>query len=84
MKQALTDGLSTLAQFVPKLVAFLLILIIGLIIATLIAKAISALLEKVGFDTAVERWSQLPTDDGASFDTEVEMDAPAISPMVTW
>ena len=55
MKQALTDGLSTLAQFVPKLVAFLLILIIGLIIATLIAKAISALLEKVGFDTAVER-----------------------------
>jgi 3-isopropylmalate/(R)-2-methylmalate dehydratase large subunit len=36
------------------------------------------------FDTAVERWSQLPTDDGASFDTEVEMDAPAISPMVTW
>ena len=36
------------------------------------------------FDAAVERWRQLPTDDGASFDTEVEIDAAGISPMVTW
>ena len=36
------------------------------------------------FGAAVERWRQLPTDDGASFDTEVEVDAAAISPMVTW
>jgi 3-isopropylmalate/(R)-2-methylmalate dehydratase large subunit len=36
------------------------------------------------FDAAVERWGQLPTDDGAGFDTEVEIDASAISPMVTW
>jgi 3-isopropylmalate/(R)-2-methylmalate dehydratase large subunit len=36
------------------------------------------------FDAAVEGWRQLPTDDGASFDTEVEVDADAISPMVTW
>ena len=36
------------------------------------------------FDAAVERWRELPTDDGASFDTEVEVDAAAISPMVTW
>jgi 3-isopropylmalate/(R)-2-methylmalate dehydratase large subunit len=36
------------------------------------------------FDAAVERWNQLPTDDGASFDTEVEIDATAVSPMVTW
>src|SRR3982751_6969293 len=36
------------------------------------------------FDAAVGRWRQLPTDDGASFDTEVEVDATAISPMVTW
>jgi 3-isopropylmalate/(R)-2-methylmalate dehydratase large subunit len=36
------------------------------------------------FDAAVERWRQLRTDDGASFDTEVEIDASAISPMVTW
>ncbi len=36
------------------------------------------------FDAAVERWRELPTDDGASFDTEVEIDAGSISPMVTW
>jgi len=36
------------------------------------------------FDAAVERWRRLPSDDGASFDTEVEIDAAAISPMVTW
>jgi 3-isopropylmalate/(R)-2-methylmalate dehydratase large subunit len=36
------------------------------------------------FDAAVERWRVLPTEDGASFDTEVAVDAGAISPMVTW
>jgi 3-isopropylmalate/(R)-2-methylmalate dehydratase large subunit len=36
------------------------------------------------FDAAVERWRGLPTDEGASFDHEVEIDAGAISPMVTW
>jgi len=35
-------------------------------------------------DAAVARWRQLPTDEGASFDTEIEVDAAAISPMVTW
>jgi 3-isopropylmalate/(R)-2-methylmalate dehydratase large subunit len=36
------------------------------------------------FDAAVERWRELPTDEGASFDTEIQVDAAAISPMVTW
>jgi 3-isopropylmalate/(R)-2-methylmalate dehydratase large subunit len=36
------------------------------------------------FDVAVAGWRELPTDEGASFDTEVEIDASAISPMVTW
>jgi 3-isopropylmalate/(R)-2-methylmalate dehydratase large subunit len=36
------------------------------------------------FEAAVERWRQLPSDEGASFDTEVEIGASAISPMVTW
>jgi 3-isopropylmalate/(R)-2-methylmalate dehydratase large subunit len=36
------------------------------------------------FEAAVESWSRLPTDDGASFDTELEIDPTAISPMVTW
>jgi 3-isopropylmalate/(R)-2-methylmalate dehydratase large subunit len=36
------------------------------------------------FAAAVERWKELPTEEGASFDSEVEIDAAAISPMVTW
>jgi 3-isopropylmalate/(R)-2-methylmalate dehydratase large subunit len=36
------------------------------------------------FDAAVAAWRELPTDDGASFDTEVEVHAAEISPMVTW
>jgi 3-isopropylmalate/(R)-2-methylmalate dehydratase large subunit len=36
------------------------------------------------FDAAVESWRQLPTEEGAGFDTEVEIDASGISPMVTW
>ena len=36
------------------------------------------------FEAAVARWRELPTEDGASFDTEVEVDAASLSPMVTW
>lgn len=36
------------------------------------------------FDAAVEQWKQLPTDEGATFDYEIEIDASAVSPMVTW
>jgi 3-isopropylmalate/(R)-2-methylmalate dehydratase large subunit len=36
------------------------------------------------FDAAAERWRALPTEEGASFDTEVAIDAGEISPMVTW
>jgi 3-isopropylmalate/(R)-2-methylmalate dehydratase large subunit len=36
------------------------------------------------FDAAVARWRELPSDEGASFDQEVEVDAAEISPMVTW
>jgi 3-isopropylmalate/(R)-2-methylmalate dehydratase large subunit len=36
------------------------------------------------FDAAVQAWHELPSDDGTSFDREVEIDAGEISPMVTW
>ncbi len=36
------------------------------------------------FDAALERWRSLPTEDGASFDTEVQIDAAELAPMVTW
>jgi 3-isopropylmalate/(R)-2-methylmalate dehydratase large subunit len=36
------------------------------------------------WDQAVARWRRLPGDDGARFDLEVELDAAAIVPMVTY
>ncbi|MFM8761850.1 MAG: 3-isopropylmalate dehydratase large subunit, partial [Solirubrobacterales bacterium] len=36
------------------------------------------------WDELLARWKQLRTDEGATFDTEVEVDVAAISPQVTW
>jgi 3-isopropylmalate/(R)-2-methylmalate dehydratase large subunit len=36
------------------------------------------------FDAAVERWRTLATDEGARFDTEIEVDCAALGPQVTW
>ena len=35
-------------------------------------------------DAAIEGWRGLRTDDGAAFDTEIVVDAGALSPLVTW
>jgi hypothetical protein len=44
-----------IATFVPKFLAFLLILVIGYFIAKAIAKILNAMLDRVGFDGWVER-----------------------------
>ena len=36
------------------------------------------------FDAAIERWKQLPTDDGATYDRTLQLDAADIAPQVTW
>ena len=36
------------------------------------------------FADAVERWRELPSDEGAPFDRTVEIDASALAPYVTW
>ena len=36
------------------------------------------------FDAAVERWKQLPTDEGATYDRTLLLDAAEIAPQVTW
>jgi 3-isopropylmalate/(R)-2-methylmalate dehydratase large subunit len=36
------------------------------------------------WDAAVERWKQLPTDDGATYDRSVHIDANALEPMITY
>ncbi|MFC4375537.1 hypothetical protein ACFO5K_15650 [Nocardia halotolerans] len=54
-QQGFNDAWSSVAQFVPKLVAFVVILLIGWIIAKVVAKIVNAVLERVGFDRLVER-----------------------------
>src|SRR5690606_41188699 len=36
------------------------------------------------FDAAVERWQQLASDPGATFDRELRIDASELAPTVTW
>jgi hypothetical protein len=49
------DGITTFATFVPKLLGFLVILLVGYVIAKIVAKLVDKGLEKAGFDRAVER-----------------------------
>jgi hypothetical protein len=59
MAAGFTDGLdqawANTAQFIPKFIAFLAILFIGYIIAKIVATIVDKVLERVGFDRAVER-----------------------------
>lgn len=50
-----TDGIATVTTFIPKLIGFLVILLVGYFIAKVIAKLVDKVLEKVGFDGAVEK-----------------------------
>ncbi|MBA3232416.1 MAG: hypothetical protein H0T17_00470, partial [Propionibacteriales bacterium] len=68
MKDALTSGLTTIATFVPKLVVFLIILLVGWLIAKALAKAANAVLERVGFDRAVERGGVKKALDKSKYD----------------
>lgn len=54
-EQGVQDAWDKVATFVPKFVAFLAILVIGYFIAKAIAKIVDKVLERVGFDRAVER-----------------------------
>lgn len=51
----LGDAWSSVAAFVPKLIGFLLILVIGYFVAKAIQKVAGRVLERVGFDDWVER-----------------------------
>lgn len=54
-QQGLTDAWRAVATFVPKLAAFLLILLIGWFVAKAVSKLVDKVLERVGFDRLVER-----------------------------
>lgn len=51
----ISSAWTAIANFVPKLVAFLVILLIGWIIAKILGKVVGMVLGKVGFDRIVER-----------------------------
>jgi hypothetical protein len=50
-----TNAWNSVATFLPKLAAFLIILLIGWLLAKVLSKATDVVLERVGFDGAVER-----------------------------
>lgn len=50
-----TDGIATVTTFIPKLIGFLIILLVGYFIAKAVAKILDKVLERVHFDEAVEK-----------------------------
>jgi hypothetical protein len=49
------EGFTTFATFIPKLLGFLVILLVGYFVAKLVAKLVDRVLERTGFDRAVEK-----------------------------
>ncbi len=52
---ALASALDLVLTFIPKLIGFLVILLVGWLIATAVSKAVTLLLRKVGFDRLGDR-----------------------------
>ena len=50
-----SDAWTTIATFVPKLLFFFVVLLVGFLLAKVLAKVVDGILERVGFDNAVER-----------------------------
>lgn len=53
--QGISDAWRNIATFVPKLIGFVVVLIIGWLIAKALEKIVDKVLERVGFDRAAER-----------------------------
>jgi len=50
-----TDTIAQIADFIPKLIAFLLIFLIGMFIARLIRRVVGTVLTKIGFDSYIDK-----------------------------
>jgi Conserved TM helix len=64
----LSEAWQRIAVFVPKLLGFLVILIIGYFVAKLLARIVDGLLERVGFDRWVERGALAAALERSKFD----------------
>ncbi|MEV6249474.1 hypothetical protein AB0M38_25210 [Streptomyces sp. NPDC051742] len=66
--QGFTDAWSAVAEFVPKFIGFLAILLIGWFVAKMIAKVADRLLRRVGFERMAERSGVSNTLKGSKYD----------------
>jgi MFS family permease len=53
--QSLQNALDTIVRLIPQILLFLVILLVGWLVAKALEKAVDAVLERVGFDRMVER-----------------------------
>jgi hypothetical protein len=67
-KDGLGDAWAAVAAFLPKLLGFLVILLVGYFIAKALERVVDALLERVGFDRWVERGGVKRALEGTRFD----------------
>ena len=67
-EQGLNDAWTRIASFVPKLLGFFAILIIGYFVAKTLARVADSLLERIGFDGWVERGSLKAAMERSKFD----------------
>ncbi|MFF8598748.1 hypothetical protein ACF065_07550 [Streptomyces sp. NPDC015232] len=66
--QGFTDAWSAIAEFIPKFIGFLAILLIGWFVAKLIARVADRLLRRVGFERMAERSGVANTLKGSKYD----------------
>lgn len=66
--RGIEDAWSDIASFVPKLIGFVLVLVIGYFLAKAISKIADTALERVGFDKAVERGPVKKALDSSKYD----------------
>jgi hypothetical protein len=67
-KNGLGEAWAAVAAFLPKLVAFLAILLIGYFLAKMVSKIIDKVLERIGFDGWVERGGVKKALDQSKYD----------------
>jgi hypothetical protein len=67
-ESSINNSLDRIAVFVPKLALFLVILVVGVIVAKVAEKVVSKLLQKVGFDKMVERGGVKQAMSGSKYD----------------
>ncbi|MFJ2740750.1 hypothetical protein ACIO3O_13875 [Streptomyces sp. NPDC087440] len=67
-QQGISDAWSKVAQFVPKLAGFLVILLVGWFVSKMIARVLDRVLRKVGFERLSERAGSAKVFDNSKYD----------------